>query len=266
MLNCRIFGFMTHGLAAVTVICGVGPALAGQLDEKALTRCMNVVALQTKDVKGLRFNRHKFNCKGVSGWKTTDGVTLIKGRLSHALAGRPDDQVDYSFELDSRGVVSNVRMNIKRGGAGAVVKRFRPPVIVQRGVPLNPDGMNDFFKWTGEVWDGSWESTAQSIVGGITTSFSYARAAAKSGEIGRKPIYHYNIAPRENGPVRIAPGVKKLSACRKACKDSSTCKVWSFQNRRQSDGRKGARHCKLYSEGRYRGFRVLTRSITGRVR
>lgn len=258
-------GRVAATLLAAALCAAAGTVDAAPLDEKKLQRCMESVVRVRGEAKGLGFEGHDFNCKALSYWKTTNGVTEIRGTLSHALTARPDDQVDWSFKLDANGVVRDVRLKIRRGGAGAIVKRLRPPVLVQRGVPLNPDGMDQFFRWSGEIWDGKWESKAHALVGGIAASLSYSRAAARENAIGRTPIYYYNVAPRERGPYRREIA-KNPAQCREKCVASRSCAVWSFQNRRMSDGKAGERHCKLFSSRQHDGFRSQTRSVSGRVR
>lgn len=261
-LNVRT-GITTSIALSLTIMSG--SVLAKELNEKQLRRCMVPIVLQTKEVKKLKFNNHEFNCRGISGWKSTNGVTAIKGGLSHHLSYRPDDKINWSFKLNSSGKASDIKANIKRGGGGSVLKKIIPPIAKYYGQKISEEQVGTFFKWTGKIWDGKWESTAEAIVGGIATHLSVARTAAKKGIISRKPVFYYNIAPRSSGPYRWH-NAKDVYSCRKACTKSSNCAVWSFENRKRSNGKKGELHCKLFSESQFKGFKSQTRTITGRVK
>lgn len=274
VIKARVIGCLV-GLA---VLGGPSVAIAQGLDDATLQKCMAAIVLQHEDAKKLKFNGHEFNCKGLSGWQTTDGVTKVAGRLSHHLSGRPDDQVDWSFNLDDKGVVSDVDLRIERGGVQKLYRNLKLPEVVVSlpgggQLPTSPAALSNLvdrqlMSWTGRMIDGSWEGAAQALVGGIGTQLSLARMSMRLNDVSRSPVYYYNIAPRENpdnGFSLAARGTDPAS-CRKACKDSAQCKVWSFQNRRRSDGKAGELHCKLFNQKQFDGFRNQTRSVSGRVR
>lgn len=139
------------------------PAAAG--DKEALESCATAAAYGPLK-KGIKIAGHDFNCHPIRLAKEADltaaGKSLnadynyYKGKLSHALRLRPDDQVEYLITLHVA------------GGC-----RLRPPTVkINRGGFINvAKKATDLFGIRESDWrslakklEGDWETTANIVV------------------------------------------------------------------------------------------------------
>jgi hypothetical protein len=104
-------------------------------------------AINGKEVKFVKVDgRHEFHIKPINMVKGKGA----SGTISHALAGRPDDQISYKITLKSDGIAETT-YNINRGGLGRML-----------GVPGNISDR------AGKLVDGTWESSLETILNTIS--------------------------------------------------------------------------------------------------
>lgn len=162
--------FMSVIVAALCL--AVSPAAAG--DKESLSACANAAAYGPLK-KGITVAGHDFNCHPITVAKNADIVaaglqqpspnSYYKGRLSHALRLRPDDQVDYLIVLQVSGGWCGLEppiMKINRGGfasvGGGFVERF---------------GVNESdWRALAKKLEGDWEATANVVVRASVTEWA----------------------------------------------------------------------------------------------
>jgi len=121
---------------------------------------MNIDAAITKaiggqEVKDVKHHEHTFHIKPVKIERAGSKVTA-KGRISHDIRFRSDDQIDYSIVKDN-GVVQSLDMSIDRGGLGRMIGAA---VHVASGYTI-PD---EVFDKVGKLVDGTWEGACRDII------------------------------------------------------------------------------------------------------
>lgn len=258
--------FFPLPLATLVLFMAPLTARAAEIGEAELRSCVSRFVLES-DPQRIDFNGHEFVCKGKSGWKTTDGVTLVKGQLSHHLSGRPDDQVNWSAKITAEGAVEDVKIEIKRGGAGKWLSWPARAVLAYYGKPVSEETMTTFFRESGKLWDGEWETTAELVVAGIASSLAQSRAEIRNvREFKRRPMFYYQYAPRETAKPYRWSNSDSIYDCRRACLDDESCKVWSYENRTLPNSSNRKLFCSLYTDDRVDGTRPQMRTISGRAR
>lgn len=97
-------------LTAAALMLGLAAGTARA--NKTMERAMSAV-FGKKEIKKLKFNGHGFNVKPAKFTKS-GGKLTIKGRISHRLRFRPDDQVDYTLVVNADGSFGEVTVKVKK--------------------------------------------------------------------------------------------------------------------------------------------------------
>lgn len=110
-------------LAASTLVLGVD--LASNLPEtQASTMDQAVAAALGRPgtvKKKLKFNGHGFNIHAVKR-SSVNGKVVLKGRISHRLRLRDDDQIDYTLTYNADGSLADVSVKLKKSYLNRALK------------------------------------------------------------------------------------------------------------------------------------------------
>jgi hypothetical protein len=149
--------------AVVVLLAAVHPANAG--DKESLAACANAAAYGPVK-KGITVAGHDFNCHPIrvakqadlaaAGKSASPHYNYYKGKLSHALRLRPDDQVEYliTFELTGGCRLRLPEVKINRGGFINVAKRATDLFGVRESD----------WRSLAKKLEGDWETTANVVV------------------------------------------------------------------------------------------------------
>ncbi|MEH6892444.1 methyltransferase [Bacillus sp. JJ864] len=127
-------------------------------------------ALHGPEVKKLKIFDHEFNVKEVEVANLGEGKTYVKGKISHHISYRPDDQFYYEFTVQDGKVIDGPKYNIDRGGLTPVAAPILSIIAAYNGIPVNPNDLNTLGQQLGRIIDGSWEQAAQSIATVVSLS------------------------------------------------------------------------------------------------
>ncbi len=159
------------------------PADANSKLENAIYRAV-VKGRQTKKVK---HRGHQFNIKPVHVDRNVAGF-VVKGRLSHHLRFRKDDQVNYTIDIRHDGTVRNLTTKINRGGITKTLMTLKVGEIIKHTtkkkkttVTIDKKTADNIIKkagrWIGKKVDGKWERAAEEVIVliGAQVALTYGR-------------------------------------------------------------------------------------------
>jgi len=122
-----------------------------------------------------------------------DKLVTMKGRISHVLKWRPDDQIYYKITKND-GVITSIQTKYNRGGFSKLVRKYGKfvyPFIDNRVPLLNRKNIVAALRKLGKI-DSSWEGMVGSIL---------SRVAIRMNEKGRDTlnVRQSTVRPRGEG-------------------------------------------------------------------
>jgi len=157
---------------AATTLALSAPAMASERLEAAV----EAAVVARSEVRFVNVNGHEFHIQppGIQ-YSRQDGerIARIRGRLSHHLSARTDDQYYYDMRVTQGGMLSHFSERINRGGLTAMINsavgrqpgsRFRSVRVLRQAPNIIIDNIGQSL---GRRIDGDWEGAARTIAAAI---------------------------------------------------------------------------------------------------
>ncbi len=176
---------LNKSIALFAATIAIAPAaFATQAHAGKVETAVYRAVVDQKQTKKVKAYGHHFNIKPVK--ITRDGMGyIVKGRLSHHLKWRKDDQYDYTVKVNYRGEIIEMDEKINRGGLTSTLAKIPIGEILKKksdtakNAPVDGKTINSAIKkagrWLGGKIDGKWEGAARKVVVAIGAQVAKSR-------------------------------------------------------------------------------------------
>lgn len=184
-------------------------------------------ALSGPERKKMKIYGHEFNIKPIA-ISSSGNLLIVKGRISHHLSIRPDDQFDYTVVVDPSqdATIVDFQYTIDEGGITSLLQPILPTIASM--VPyadLSGADLESILRKVGNYVSGDWQSVAVSLAttfavkaGQDHPTFKALRGTTSSGNITQvSPLgertsgYTTQLRPSEASSSTQMPIRKKVN-------------------------------------------------------
>ena len=218
-----------------------GNALLSRADQIRLDECIDRLLIGPGRKK-IKIRGHEFNCEPMNdSWASIGNLYRFRGRLSHHLSFRKDDQVRFGFVVSPTGQVSKFEADIDRGGVLSTYGAVFPLTKMQDLVPPVRWTTDTYASVTGRVFDGDWQSVANMIMAGTMSRLAGSvedasdRRLSSRGNSGGLYAWYVDIPGNDIQKIELTGGNATPAFCEAQCRANDSCSAWTLAKSRSSD-------------------------------